>query len=101
MTRIVISRYCPKRPATKQLRLALAQIIVTSDLSFLSCLAVSILLAGCAENARPSEEYLAGNGYWYHDGNHPGGGGAQASSQAIANAIHGTWLWPPTAGRGP
>jgi hypothetical protein len=70
MTRIVTSPYCPKHAATKQLRLALAQIIVTSDLSFLLCLAVIILLAGCTENARPSEEYLTGNGYWYHDGNH-------------------------------
>jgi hypothetical protein len=50
------------------------------------------LLAGCT---RPSDEYLATHGYWYHDANHQGGGGGIASPQAIYNATHGTWLWPP------
>jgi hypothetical protein len=53
------------------------------------------LLAGCAAEARPSDEELARVGYWYHDANHQGGGSGQASPQAIYNAIHGTWLWPP------
>jgi hypothetical protein len=56
---------------------------------------VGVLLAGCAANTRPSGEFLAVHGYWYHDANHPSGGGAQASQQATDNAIHGTWLWPP------
>ena len=63
------------------------------------CSAAGALLAGCATNARPSDEFLAVHGYWYHDANHPGGGGAQASQQAIDNAIHGAWLWPPIANR--
>jgi hypothetical protein len=56
---------------------------------------VCTLLAGCAASARPSDEYLAEHGYWYHDANHEGGGGGAASPQAIYNATHGTWLWPP------
>jgi hypothetical protein len=60
------------------------------------CGAAGALLAGCAANARPSNEFLARHGYWYQDVNHPSGGGAQASQQAINNAISGTWLWPPT-----
>jgi hypothetical protein len=40
------------------------------------------LLAGCT---RPSDEYLATHGYWYHDANHQGGGGGIASPQAIYN----------------
>jgi hypothetical protein len=59
------------------------------------CGAAGALLAGCATNARPSDEFLAVHGYWYHDANHPNGGGAQAGQQAIDNAISGTWLWPP------
>jgi hypothetical protein len=57
--------------------------------------AACTLLAGCTGDARPSDQELARYGYWYHDGNHPGGGSGQASPQAIYNAIHGTWLWPP------
>ncbi|MGC1411597.1 MAG: hypothetical protein WA864_21935 [Acetobacteraceae bacterium] len=33
-------------------------------------------------------------GYRYHDANHPDGVKG-ASPQAIYNAAHGTWLWPP------
>ena len=57
--------------------------------------AAGALLAGCAADTRPSDQYLAVHGYWYHDANHPNGGGGQASQQAINNAVHGTWLWPP------
>ena len=60
------------------------------------CAAVGALLTGCGANARPSDEFLAVHGYWYQDVNHPSGAGAQASQQAIDNAINGTWLWPPT-----
>jgi hypothetical protein len=63
------------------------------------CSAVGALLAGCAADGRPSDQYLAVHGYWYHDANHPSGGGAQTTQQAIDNAIHGTWLWPPAANR--
>jgi hypothetical protein len=33
-------------------------------------------------------------GYHYHDGTHPNDV-AQTSPQAMYNAAHGTWLWPP------
>jgi hypothetical protein len=56
----------------------------------------ALLLAGCAADSRPSDQYLAVHGYWYHDANHPNGGGGQASPQAIYNATHGVWLWPPS-----
>ena len=62
--------------------------------------AACAFLAGCAADARPSDQDLTRNGYWYHDGNHPGGGSGLASQQAIYNATHGTWLWPPGSGAG-
>jgi hypothetical protein len=65
--------------------------------TLLSCAIVGALLAGCAANGRPSDQELAVRGYWFQDANHPSGGGAQASPQAIANAIQGTWLWPPAS----
>jgi hypothetical protein len=54
-----------------------------------------MLLAGCAANQPPSDEYLTTHGYWYHDGNHQDGPSESASPQAKYNALHGTWLWPP------
>jgi hypothetical protein len=62
---------------------------------FLLIIAACALFAGCTAGGRPSDEYLATHGYWYHDANHQGGSGAAASPQAIYNATHGTWLWPP------
>ncbi len=59
--------------------------------------AAGALLAGCVADTRPSDQYLAVHGYWYHDANHPNGGGEQASQQAIYSATHGVWLWPPAA----
>jgi hypothetical protein len=59
--------------------------------------AAGALLAGCAADSRPSNQDLALRGYWYHDGNHQGGASGQASPQAIYNATHGVWLWPPAA----
>jgi len=52
-------------------------------------------LAGCAPQAMQTDEFLAQHGYSYHDGNHQGGASGSASPQAIYNATHGTWLWPP------
>ena len=63
--------------------------------TLLSCAIVGALLGGCAANTRPSDQELAVRGYWFHDANHPDGGDGQASPQAVANAIQGTWLWPP------
>ncbi len=57
--------------------------------------AAGALLVGCAPNARSSDQELALHGYWYHDANHQDGGSGQASPQAIYNATHGIWLWPP------
>lgn len=61
----------------------------------LPAIVVCTLLAGCATTGRPSDQYLAEYGYWYHDANHQGGRGAAASPQAIYNATHNTYLWPP------
>ena len=63
--------------------------------SLLPVIAAGMLLAGCAANDRPPEQYLAEHGYWYHDANHEDGASGSASPQAKLNAIHGTWLWPP------
>jgi hypothetical protein len=56
--------------------------------------AVAMVLAGCAAGAESATDAGAPLGYRYHDGNHPNGVN-QASPQAIYNATHGTWLWPP------
>jgi hypothetical protein len=63
--------------------------------SLLPVIAAGMLLAGCAANDRPPDQYLAEHGYWYHDANHTDGASGSASPQAKFNAIHGTWLWPP------
>jgi hypothetical protein len=64
----------------------------------LPCALAGILLSGCAANTGVSDARdVAVYGYLYHDGNH-NGGAAQASPQAIYNATHGTWLWPPAEG---
>ena len=49
------------------------------------------VLLGCAG---PTPNIGAPAGYKYQDANHPGGL-AQASPQALYNAAHGVWLWPP------
>ncbi|MEJ0020452.1 MAG: hypothetical protein WDN25_28670 [Acetobacteraceae bacterium] len=58
-------------------------------------LLAAILLGGCAV-ASGGNEASAGApvGYLYHDGNHMGGV-SQPSPQALYNAAHGVWLWPP------
>ncbi len=63
--------------------------------SWLLALVASTLLSGCADVSRPSDQELALRGYWYHDANHQGGQSGHASPQAIYNATHGVWLWPP------
>jgi hypothetical protein len=62
---------------------------------YLTCASLGVLLTGCAANTDASDvRDVAQYGYLYHDGAHPGGS-SQASPQAIYNATHGTWLWPP------
>ena len=68
---------------------------LTSVRTLLPAIAICTFLAGCAAGDRPSDQYLAEHGYWYHDANHQGGKGGAASPQAIYNATHGTYLWPP------
>jgi hypothetical protein len=69
-------------------------------LRFLPFCATGLLLAGCATGPGPAvstaaaQDNIAVPGYHYHDGNHPNGV-SQPSPQAIYNATHGTWLWPP------
>jgi hypothetical protein len=58
-----------------------------------------VLPAGCVPRSdAPVDPISAQNGapfgYRYHDANHPDGV-KNASPQAIHNAAHGTWLWPP------
>jgi hypothetical protein len=66
----------------------------------LSLVAIGILLSGCAANpgvsAGVAAQWPPPIGYHYHDGSHPNDV-SQASPQAIYNAAHGTWLWPPDA----
>jgi hypothetical protein len=69
----------------------------------LSLCAVGILLSGCtAVYTNPGGGFAQNGsppGYLYHDGNHPNDF-AYASPEAVYNATHGTWLWPPAqAGR--
>jgi hypothetical protein len=51
-----------------------------------------LLLAGCATGSTGPGR--APVGYRYYDANHPNAVNG-ASPQAIYNATHGTWLWPP------
>jgi hypothetical protein len=66
----------------------------------LPCTAACVLLAGCGTTRPVTDQELADRGYWYHDGTHMGGSSGHASPQAIYNATHGTWLWPPTENSG-
>jgi hypothetical protein len=54
----------------------------------------AILLVGCMADAGNHDQPIV-PGYRYHDANHTNGPSGNASPQAIYNATHGTWLWPP------
>ncbi len=56
---------------------------------------LGIALSGCAPDLGASNESAVVPGYRYHDANHTNAPTARASPQAIENATHGTWLWPP------
>jgi hypothetical protein len=64
----------------------------------LPLVAIGILLSGCAANpgvyAGMAAQAPPPIGYHYHDSTHPNDV-AQTSPQAMYNAAHGTWLWPP------
>jgi hypothetical protein len=71
-------------------------------LTYLPLLAAAVLLAGCSVDSNPATSVAAQSGvrgYWYHDANHPNDVIGQPSPQAIYNATHGTWLWPPGSAR--
>ena len=52
------------------------------------------LAGGCmADAGNPDQATVPG--YRYHDANHTNVPSGNASPQAIYNATHGTWLWPP------
>jgi hypothetical protein len=66
---------------------------------YLAFCVLCVLPAGCVPRSdAPVDPISAQNGaplgYRYHDANHPDGV-KNASPQAIYNATHGTWLWPP------
>jgi len=64
-------------------------------LRYLVLCAIGTLPAGCAA-VPPDSTEAPPLGYLYHDANHPSSI-AQPSPQAIENAKHGVWLWPPAA----
>ena len=58
---------------------------------------VAALLGACATDPDFDASTQGGiYGYHYHDANHPDGV-TSPSEQAIYNATHGVWLWPPVA----
>jgi hypothetical protein len=59
----------------------------------LACVAAVMLLAGCVPEGDPDQAIVPG--YRYHDANHTNLPSGNASPEAIYNATHGTWLWPP------
>jgi hypothetical protein len=58
---------------------------------YLALCAAGLLPTGCATTPDPTDATL---GYAYHDANHPNHV-SSPSPQAIENARHGVWLWPP------
>jgi hypothetical protein len=66
---------------------------------YLALCALCALALGCVPGPGVSVDPAstqndAQPGYRYHDANHPDGV-QNASPQAVNNAAHGTWLWPP------
>jgi hypothetical protein len=56
---------------------------------------IGVLLTGCATAPQPSAGADGSPlGYWYHDAIRPNNV-VSPSPQAIYNASHGVWLWPP------
>jgi hypothetical protein len=60
----------------------------------LAVCAIGALLAGCATSPAPLADADSPRGYWFHDGIRPNNV-VSPSPQAIYNASHGVWLWPP------
>jgi hypothetical protein len=89
---------CYDTPCSVMMRLgrALARSFVVGPMMVHRYLLLSVvaLLAGCAADQENQSCAGAPLGYHFHDGTHIGGC-APASPQAIYNASHGTWLWPP------
>jgi hypothetical protein len=60
--------------------------------------ALGLLLAGCAQTTATAPSIEAAQngpiGYHYYDNQHPNAIN-NPSPEALYNAQHGTWLWPP------
>ena len=88
----VIVHYAYRRERTRQKAAIPSRIAMPGR--YLACVAGAILLAGCMADAANHDQSMV-PGYRYHDANHTNGPSGNASPQAIYNATHGTWLWPP------
>ena len=67
---------------------------MTGSRRCVACTAAVMLLAGCMADAGNSDQATV-PGYRYHDANHTNVPSGNASPEAIYNATHGTWPWPP------
>ena len=61
---------------------------------YLAFCAVGASLAGCTPAPEPWQVGDGPRGYWFHDNLHQNWV-VSPSPQAIYNAQHGVWLWPP------
>jgi hypothetical protein len=90
----VIVHYAYRRKRARQK----AQPVIPSRIAmpgrYLACVAGAILLVGCMADGGNHDQPIV-PGYRYHDANHTNVPSGNASPQAIYNATHGTWLWPP------
>ena len=61
---------------------------------YLAFCALGAALAGARRRRSRGKRAIGPRGYWYHDNLHPNTV-VSPSPQAIYNAEHGVWLWPP------
>jgi hypothetical protein len=94
--RAASSRYPPEAPAGTAASAEVKAFVKRMTGRCLACVAAVMLLAGCAADADNPDQATV-PGYRYHDANHTNRPSGNASPQAIYNATHGTWLWPPTS----
>jgi hypothetical protein len=67
---------------------------------YLALCALSTLPGACTTAPAPTTSTEGPvYGYLYYDATHPNNV-SQTSPQAIYNATHGVWLWPPATNRG-
>jgi hypothetical protein len=63
---------------------------------YLALCAICVAFTSCAPTPEPTQTPAGVIGYWYHDANHQNEV-VSPSPQAIENARHGVWLWPPAS----